>query len=119
VSIPCGFHGLQPLVQHVDRSVRTTTLGVIMRKTVAVAAATGALLFGGAGVANADTQAPIQGSTTILAQTDDGRPDSDKTGLWGLTGLLGLLGLAGLKRRNDRPDVGVTGTTGYGDAPRA
>jgi MYXO-CTERM domain-containing protein len=92
-----------------------------MRKTAAVIAATGALLFGGAGVANATTHAPVQGSTTILAETADSQPDSDKTGLWGLTGLLGLLGLAGLKRRNNDAHNAArpTATPGRGPAPRA
>lgn len=77
-----------------------------MRKTVAVISATGALLFGGSGVAYATAPAPAPApTTTTLAQEhlDDG---GDKTGLWGLLGLLGLAGLAGLKRRNDvRPNV--------------
>lgn len=76
-----------------------------MRKTVAVICATGALTFGGAGIANAaveSTTAPSS-TTTTLAQdyNNDNDHDSDKTGLWGLLGLLGLGGLLGLKRRND------------------
>ena len=86
-----------------------------MRKTVAVISATGALLFGGAGVASATVQsAPAPSSTTTpLADNNTNANDQhcDKTGLWGLLGLTGLLGLAGLKRRNDT-DVGV------GAAPR-
>src|SRR5581483_10004167 len=87
-----------------------------MRKTLAITAATGALLFGGAGVANASSPAvPASASTTTVAQTGDNTNTnhSDKTGLWGLLGLAGLAGLAGLRRRNDAP--AVTGTT----APRA
>ncbi len=86
-----------------------------MRKTIAVVSATGALLFGGASVANATVQsAPVPSSTTTtLADNTNNNNDqhSDKTGLWGLLGLLGLGGLLGLKRRDDS-DVGV------GRAPR-
>jgi MYXO-CTERM domain-containing protein len=83
-----------------------------MRKTIATAAATGALLFGGAGVAHATiTSAPAPSSTTTtLIAEDQNQPKSDKTGLWGLLGLLGLGGLAGLKRRNDT--IHGTGATG-------
>lgn len=88
-----------------------------MRKAIAIASATGALLFGGAGVANATTpSAPAPSSTTTtLADNNNTTTDqhSDKTGLWGLVGLLGLGGLAGLKRRRDT-DVG----TGVGPATR-
>jgi hypothetical protein len=88
-----------------------------MRRTIAVISATGALLFGGAGVASATVQsAPVPSSTTTtLADNNTNNNDqhSDKTGLWGLLGLTGLIGLAGLKRRNDT-DVGV----GVGAAPR-
>ena len=87
-----------------------------MRKTIAVISATGALLFGGAGVANATIQsAPAPSSTTTtLADNNNGNTNdqhSDNNGLWGLLGLLGLGGLAGLKRRKDT-DVG----TGVGAA---
>ncbi|OBF48254.1 WGxxGxxG family protein [Mycolicibacterium monacense] len=92
-----------------------------MREIVAVAAATGALLFGGAGVANATIEhTPVQGpTTTVVAQADE-QEDGDNTGLWGLAGLLGLLGLIGLKPKKDR-HVATTGpgTPGYGTAPRA
>ena len=81
-----------------------------MRKTIAVLSATGALLFGGAGVASAAVHsAPAPSSTTtMLADSNDNsnQQHSDKTGLWGLLGLLGLGGLAGLMRRKDT-DVGV------------
>ena len=81
-----------------------------MRRTIAVISATGALLFGGAGVANATVQsAPVPSSTTTtLADNTKNNNDqhSDKTGLWGLLGLLGLGGLVGLKRRNET-DAGV------------
>ncbi len=82
-----------------------------MRKTIAVVAATGALLFGGAGVANATVHsapAPSSTTTTLADNSDNNGTDqhSDKTGLWGLLGLAGLFGLAGLKRRNTT-DVGV------------
>lgn len=96
-----------------------------MREIIAAAAATGALLFGGAGVANATTTeyVPMQGTTTVSAQADEPDDDGDNTGLWGLAGLLGLLGLLGLKRRNDHhavaPAAGNPGTPGYGTPPRA
>ncbi len=85
-----------------------------MRKALAVAATTGALLFGGAGVAHATIpMVPTPASSTAtLAQTDTPDTESDKTGLWGLLGLLGLGGLLGLKRRTD-PYRG-TGTPGTG-----
>ena len=90
-----------------------------MRKTIAALCATGTLMFGGAGIANAASiDSPVPASTTTLAQTDD-VDDGDNTGLWGLAGLLGLLGLLGLKRRNDRPVAGAAGTAGYGNASRA
>jgi MYXO-CTERM domain-containing protein len=82
-----------------------------MRKTIAVAAATGALLFGGAGVAHATVPSAPSSTTTTLADDNNNNNDndSDKTGLWGLLGLLGLGGLAGLKRRNDTPRGNVAG----------
>jgi hypothetical protein len=87
-----------------------------LRKTLAVISATGALLFGGAGVAHATAPAaPIPSSTTSTLADDTQHQDSDKTGLWGLAGLLGLIGLAGLKRRKDT-DVAV-GSRGP-NAPR-
>jgi LPXTG-motif cell wall-anchored protein len=92
-----------------------------MREIVAVAAATGALLFGGAGVANATTEyAPVQGPTTTLVAQADDQEDGDNTGLWGLAGLLGLLGLLGLKKRKDTHAVApAPGAPGYGTPPRA
>ena len=78
------------------------------RKTIAIASATGALLFGGAGVANAELPGVPTSTTTTVAQEDYGN-NNDNTGLWGLAGLLGLLGLTGLKRRNH--DDYRTGTT--------
>ena len=89
-----------------------------MRKTIATLCATSALMFGGAGIANAATiDSPFPASTTTVAQTED-TDHGDNTGLWGLAGLLGLLGLLGLKRRNDQPVTGAAGTAGYGGAPR-
>ena len=92
---------------------------IVMRKTLAVTAATGALLFGGAGVASATApSAPVPSSTTTtVAQNDnDANKKSDKTGLWGLVGLAGLAGLAGLVRRRDdrNPGAGTPGTPGPG-----
>jgi LPXTG-motif cell wall-anchored protein len=90
-----------------------------MRKPIAILGITGALTFGGAGIAQATTYEPLTPATTTTlaqAETDD---DSDNTGLWGLAGLLGLLGLLGLKRRNDRPVTGAAPTAGYGTTPRA
>jgi hypothetical protein len=76
-----------------------------MRTTLAAILATGTLLFGGVGLANATVEsAPASTSTTTLA-ADDGT-DNDNTGLWGLAGLLGLLGLAGLVRRDRRAGTG-------------
>jgi MYXO-CTERM domain-containing protein len=83
---------------------------------------TGALTFGGAGLAHATTYtSPAPETTTTLAQAQaEQDDDGDKTGLWGLAGLLGLLGLAGLKRRNDHvATTAAPGTAGFGNAPRA
>ncbi len=95
-----------------------------MRKTIAVVSATGALLFGGAGMANAAVQsAPIPSSTTTtVAQPDNTQntQKTDHTGLWGLVGLLGLGGLAGLMRRRETfPGAGATGPGTHGQTPRA
>jgi LPXTG-motif cell wall-anchored protein len=89
-----------------------------MRKALAILGMTGALTFGGAGLAHATTYAsPSPATTTTVAQAEH-EDDSDNTGLWGLAGLLGLLGLLGLKRRNDPVVTNAPGTTGYGNAPR-
>ncbi|MCW2652393.1 MAG: hypothetical protein JWR32_3369 [Mycobacterium sp.] len=87
-----------------------------MRKTVGIALTAAALLFGGAGVANASAPtAPVPSSTTtMLADDNDNGHDSGKTGLWGLAGLLGLVGLAGLKRRKD---TDVAADTARGPMP--
>jgi len=81
-----------------------------MNKTIAIVSTTGALLFGGAGVADAAvTAAPTPSSTTVtLADNSNGITDqkSDDSGKWGLLGLLGLVGLVGLKRRHTT-DAGV------------
>ncbi|BBZ38173.1 WGxxGxxG family protein [Mycobacterium conspicuum] len=88
-----------------------------MRRTIAVISATGALLFGGAGVANATVQAataPAPTTTTLADNTNTTTNDqpSDNSGLWGLLGLLGLGGLAGLRRRKDaHAGVGVAPPT--------
>jgi MYXO-CTERM domain-containing protein len=90
-----------------------------MRKTLGITLTTAALMFGGAGVANATApSAPVPSSTTTTLADDatTTNHDSDKTGLWGLAGLLGLLGLAGLKRRNDT-NVAAGAARGPG-APR-
>jgi MYXO-CTERM domain-containing protein len=75
-----------------------------MRKTIAVISATGALLLGGAGVADAainGAPASSSASTTLADNTNgDNGQHGDDTGKWGMFGLLGLFGLAGLKRRN-------------------
>ncbi len=90
----------------------------IVRKAVAILGVTGALTFGGAGVAHAVTyDSPVPTNTTTLAQSE-AEDDGDNTGLWGLAGLLGLVGLLGLKRRNDRPVAAAPGQAGYGNAPR-
>lgn len=88
-----------------------------MRKTVAVAATTGALLLGGAGVAHATPAAPAPSSTTTTSLAQDNPSDNncDRTGLWGLLGLLGLAGLTLVKRRDgDYRQTGTTGAPGGG-----
>ena len=88
-----------------------------MRKTVLMACATGALLFSGAGAANATVGSaliPTSTTTTVAAPDDNNHHDSDKTGLWGLAGLVGLVGLVGLKRRNDPNAVRTGATPGRG-----
>ncbi|OBG26608.1 WGxxGxxG family protein [Mycobacterium sp. E3198] len=85
-----------------------------MRKTIAVISATGALLFGGAGVANAAVDsAPASSPTTTTLADNNTTTDqhNDNNGLWGLLGLLGLGGLLGLKRRRDTDAVTGIGTT--------
>ena len=68
-----------------------------MRKTIAVISATGAMLFGGAGLADAAVQgAPAPSSTTTtLADNGECAPTidqhSDNTGKWGMFGRLGCL----------------------------
>ncbi|MGA8328727.1 MAG: WGxxGxxG family protein, partial [Mycobacterium sp.] len=78
--------------------------GAIMHKTIAIISATGALLFGGAGVAGAAVHGASAPSSTAvtLADNTNGTTDqhTDNSGKWGMFGLLGLFGLAGLKRRN-------------------
>ncbi|MHA7649790.1 WGxxGxxG family protein [Mycobacterium sp. ML4] len=85
----------------------------MLRNTIAAGCAVTALLFGGAGVANATVdQAPAPSSTTTtLANHDNNNQHSDNTGLWGLAGLLGLAGLAGLKRRNNTDPTVQPGAT--------
>lgn len=96
-----------------------------MRKTLAITAATGALLFGSAGIANATAPStpPLSSTTTTVAQTGDADNNnhSDKTGLWGLLGLAGLAGLAGLTRRRNEANVGASTTVPgtRGQTPRA
>ncbi|OBG46523.1 hypothetical protein A5672_07840 [Mycobacterium alsense] len=86
-----------------------------MRKTIAVISATGALLFGGAGIANATVESATTPASTTTTLADDNTNTSDQhsdnTGLWGLLGLLGLGGLLGLKRRKDTDVTGVATTT--------
>ena len=83
-----------------------------MRKTLAVVSVTGALLFGGAGVANAMPSDMVPTSTTTTLAQEQQTEESDKTGLWGLLGLLGLAGLAGLKpRKETHPGARPGGTT--------
>jgi MYXO-CTERM domain-containing protein len=87
-----------------------------MHRTLAIVSVTAALLFGGAGVANATTPNELMptSTTTTVAQQET---SSDKTGLWGLVGLLGLGGLAGLLRRKETyPGAGPAAP---GTTPRA
>jgi MYXO-CTERM domain-containing protein len=90
-----------------------------MRKTIAVISATGAMLFGGAGLAEAAVQGAPAPSSTTTTLADNGNPNtdqhSDNSGKWGMFGLLGLFGLAGLKRRNTSDahvDAGPTAPRG-------
>lgn len=80
-----------------------------MHKTIAILSATGALLFGGAGVADAAVNgvpAPSSTATTLADNMNgDTHHDSNDNGKWGMFGLLGLFGLAGLKRRNSTDAV--------------
>ncbi len=91
-----------------------------MRKSIAVVSLSGALLFGGAGLANAAVESstiPSSTTTTVVAAPDnDQNQKSDKTGLWGLLGLLGLGGLAGLRGRRETSGLG---TVTRGQTPRA
>lgn len=70
-----------------------------VRKTVALAALTGALVLAPAAGALADE--PTLAGATVIAQdtTQNQDQDSDKTGLWGLLGLVGLAGL--IKRKTE------------------
>ena len=91
-----------------------------MRRTLAVVSVTGALFFGGAGVANATATSDLipTSTTTTVAQQDNDQDNSDKTGLWGLLGLLGLGGLAGLRRRKETyPGAGPAAPGRGGAAP--
>ncbi len=95
-----------------------------MRKTIAAALSTGALLFGGTGIANAAVESstvPSSTTTTVVAQPDnDQNQKTDKTGLWGLLGLLGLGGLAGLRGRKAAAGPGAgPGTITRGQTPHA
>jgi MYXO-CTERM domain-containing protein len=91
-----------------------------MHKTIAIISATGALLFGGAGVADAAVNgapAPSSTATTLADNTNgDTHHDSDDNGKWGMFGLLGLFGLAGLKRRNSTDAVSAAPATTRGHA---
>jgi LPXTG-motif cell wall-anchored protein len=93
-----------------------------VRKTLGMTLTAAALMFGGAGVANATApSAPVPSSTTTTLADDNSNTNnhhSDKTGLWGLVGLLGLAGLAGLKRRKDT-DVAVGAQARGTNPPRA
>ena len=89
-----------------------------MRKTIAVISATGAMLFGGAGLADAAVQGAPAPSSTTATLADNGNANNDQhsdNGKWGMFGLLGLFGLAGLRRRNTSDasvDAGPTATRG-------
>ena len=90
-----------------------------MHKTIAIVSATGALLFGGAGVAGATSQGAPTPQPTVTTLADNTSHDTDHDngdyGKWGMFGLLGLFGLAGLKRRNTTDaavNAGPTATSG-------
>jgi LPXTG-motif cell wall-anchored protein len=108
-----------PLVFVCNRFAEPTLLmETNMRKAIAILGMTGALTFGGAGMAHATTHdSPTPITTTTLAQAEV-EDNGYNTGLWGLTGLLGLLGLLGLKRRNDHTVATAPGAAGYGNTPR-
>lgn len=73
-----------------------------MQTTIAVTAAAGALLFGGAAVNAPVPHGPAPASTTTSsAPRDAGTHHSDTIGLCGLAGAVGLTGLAGLTRRRN------------------
>lgn len=62
----------------------TALSGPTIYGAIATRCATGALMFGGAGIANAASiDSPVPASTTTLAQTEDA-DDRDNTGLWDL-----------------------------------
>ncbi|MGB8506091.1 WGxxGxxG family protein [Mycobacterium sp.] len=92
-----------------------------MRKPLVIGVTSLALLFGGAGVANATVPStPVPASITTTLAQDDAKDDGGDNGLWGLAGLLGLAGLAGLLRRRDTNVPGTRGgITGGGTTPRA
>ena len=93
-----------------------------MRKTIAVVVSSGALLFGGAGIANAALEhstVPSSTTVTVAAPDNDQNQKSDQTGLWGLVGLLGLGGLVGLRGRRGAAGTGTAGTFDRGQTPRA
>ncbi|WP_197504611.1 WGxxGxxG family protein [Mycobacterium sp. 852002-51163_SCH5372311] len=74
--------------------------------TIAVTAATGTLLFGGA-LVNPPPPTPASPSSTTTIADNHADNRSDNRELWGLAGLAGLLGLAGLARRRNGPTVGA------------
>jgi MYXO-CTERM domain-containing protein len=90
-----------------------------MQKALAILAMTGALTFGGAGLAHATTYDGLAPATTTTLAQAEAEDDGDNTGLWGLAGLLGLLGLLGLKRRNDHVVAGPAATAGHRNVPPA
>jgi MYXO-CTERM domain-containing protein len=112
--------GPEPIGPIENRHLQFSHLEDVMRKTIAVVLSTGALLFGGAGIANAAVESstiPSSTTTTVVAQPDNTQNQkSDKTGLWGLLGLLGLGGLVGLRGRRE---TAGPGTITRGQTPHA
>jgi hypothetical protein len=89
-----------------------------MRKTLAAATLTTALVGIPAVHAVSATAPPDTVNAAVVADDDDVDDDDSNTGLWGLLGLLGLVGLAGLAGRRSRyvapVEVPAAPPTAYG-----
>jgi LPXTG-motif cell wall-anchored protein len=91
-----------------------------MRKAIAAATLTTALVGLPALHTVSATAPPDTVNSAVVADNDDDVDDDEdsNTGLWGLLGLLGLIGLAGLARRRNRHfapvEVPAAPPTAYG-----